>query len=255
MKSLGVRLAVCAGIVCLLGVIASCSHQSVATTTAVAKKHGKPGPEESFETIMDTFRRRMEETPVLFVVNNPNGRTSMTGTNKVSSKLVPPASPDEPYKATITVKSESRYSVKVSETPEDAGHEKSGNKSDRLIPDKDKKGSDSFDPSFAKGASDASKSAGATTHPTEQVLPHTDIEEHKYDLLYQDGRWVLVTELNKETEQAIQNAFKSGARYADVSRKKVALTFPLRRVSSVPLRNASAMARGTSASARNTRPG
>jgi hypothetical protein len=210
MTSLGVRSAVCAVMVCLLGVTASCTHQSAATTTAAAKKHAKPGPEESFQTIMDTFRRRMEETPVLFVVNNSNGRTSMTGTNKVSSEVTPPKSQDEPYKATITVHSESRYSVKVSaETADDSGHDKNSNKSDRLLQDKDQKGNESFEPSFAKGSNDASKSTAPTTHATEQVLPHTDIEEHKYDLVYQDGRWVLVTELNKETEQAVQNAFKS----------------------------------------------
>jgi hypothetical protein len=193
-----------------LGVVASCTHQSSATGTA-AKKHGKPGPEESFQVIMDTFRRRMEETPVGFVVNNPNGRSTMTGTNKVSYEVSAPKSADEKYKAVVTVKSQSRYSVKVStEAPDDAGHEK-GPKNDRLLPDKEKdqKGSESFEPNFAKGASETSKSNSSSTHVTEQVMPHEDVEEHKYDLLYQDGKWILVTELNQETEQAVQNAFKT----------------------------------------------
>lgn len=207
MKALGVRSAVFAVLACLVAVVASCSNESAATQAA-AKKHAKPGPEESFQVIMDTFRRRMEETPVLFVVNNPNGRTSMTGTNKVSSEVFPPKSDGEPYKATITVHSESRYSVKVtSEAPEDSGHEKSS-KGDRLSSDKDQKGSDSFDQFSTKGVGD-SKSSGQATRASEQVLPHADVEERKYDLVHQDGRWVLVTELNKETEQAIQNAFKS----------------------------------------------
>jgi hypothetical protein len=209
MKSLGVRSAVFAILACLVGVIASCNHQSAATSQAAAKKHAKPGPEESFQTIMDTFRRRMEETPVMFIVNNPNGRTSMTGTNKVSSEVFPPKAEGDSYKATISVHSESRYSVKVSETTDDSSHDKNNGKSDRMLPDKDQKGNDALDQFSTKGSSDSSKSAGSSPHTTEQVLGHPDVEDHKYDLVYQDGRWVLVTELNKETEQAIANAFKS----------------------------------------------
>jgi hypothetical protein len=208
MKSLGVRSAVFALMAGLTAIVASCSHQSAATTQA-PKKHAKPGPEESFQTIMDTFRRRMEETPVLFVVNNPNGRTSMTGTNKVSSEVFPPKADGDSYKATIKVHSESRYSVKVSEPIDDSGHDKNSGKSDRLLADKDQKGNDALDQFSSKGAGDSGKSTVSTTHTAEQVLPHADVEDHKYDLVYQDGRWVLVTELNKETEQAIQNAFKS----------------------------------------------
>jgi hypothetical protein len=209
MKSLGVRSAVFAVLACMVGVIASCNRQSAATSQAAAKKHAKPGPEESFQTIMDTFRRRMEETPVLFVVNNPNGRTSMTGTNKVSSEVFPPKAEGDPYKATIMVHSESRYSVRVTENAEESGQDKNSGKSDHMLPDKDQKGKDTLDQFSSKGSSDSGKSTGSTPHAAEQVLGHPDVEDHKYDLVYQDGRWVLVTELNKETEQAIQNAFKS----------------------------------------------
>jgi len=211
MTSLGVRSAYSAVLVCLLGACASCTHQSAATTTAGAKKHAKPSPEESFQAIIDTFRRRMEESPIGYVVNNANGRSSMTGANKVSYELMPPKTENEPYKATITVKSQFRYSVKVSsETPEEPAHEKNANRNDRLMPDKDQKGSEPFEPGVGKSSTESSKSAAPATHPTEQVLsPKPDVEERKYDLLYQDGRWILVTELNKETEQAVQNAFKS----------------------------------------------
>jgi hypothetical protein len=210
MTSLGVRSAYSAVLVCLLGVCGSCTHQSAATTTAAAKKHAKPGPEESFQPIIETFRRRMEETPIGFVVNNSNGRSSMTGTNKVSYELMPPKTENDPYKATITVKSQFRYSVKVSsETPDESAHEKNSNKNDRLLNEKDQKGNESFDSGVGKSSTESSKSAAPATHATEQVLPHTDVEEHKYDLIYQDGKWILVTELNKDTEQAVQNAFKS----------------------------------------------
>jgi hypothetical protein len=210
MTSLGARSSYLAILVCLLGACASCTHQSAATTTAAAKKHAKPGPEESFQAIIDTFRRRMEETPVGLVVTNANGRSSMAGSNKVSYELMPPKTENDPYKATITVKSEFRYSVKVSsETSDESGHEKSGNKNDRIMSDKDQKGSAPFESGIGKSSTDSSKSAAAPTHPTEQVLPRTDDEEHKYNLVYRDGQWILVTELNKETEQAVQNAFKS----------------------------------------------
>ncbi len=208
MKSSGVRYACLAVASCLLAACLSCNHSS--SGPQAKAPHAKPGPKESFETIMETFKRRMEDTPVGFVVNNSNGRSSLTGQNKVDYELIEPKTEADPYKAVVKVTSRSRYSVKVqSEVPDESAHEKNAKKSDHILPDKSAKGEESFDSSLGKASSDDSKSAATSTHTSEQVIPHEDNEERKYELLYQDGRWVLVTELNKETEQAVQNAFKT----------------------------------------------
>lgn len=152
----------------------------------------------------------MEDTPVGFVVNNSNGRSSLTGQNKVEYELIEPKTESDPYKAVVKVSTRSRYSVKVqTEVPDESAREKNAKKGDLLPPEKNAKGQEPFDPTLGKASADDAKSAQVPTHTSEQVIPHEDNEVRKYDLLYQDGKWILVTELNKETEQAVQNAFKT----------------------------------------------
>jgi hypothetical protein len=208
MKSSGVRYVSFAATACLLATCISCNHSG--GSQAAARAHVKPGPKESFQVIMETFKRRMEDTSVGFVVNNANGRSSLTGQNKVDYELIEPKTASDPYKAIVKMTTQSRYSVKLqSDVPDESAREKNAKKEERLLPEKNKKGEEPFDPSLGKGSNENSKPATTSTHPTEQVIPHEDHEERKYELVYQDGRWVLVTELNKETEQAVQNAFKS----------------------------------------------
>jgi hypothetical protein len=211
MKSSGVRYACFAVASCLLAACVSCNHSSSGSPSATSHQRAKPGPKESFDTIMETFKRRMEDTPVGFVVNNSNGRSSLTGQNKVDYELIEPKTESDPFKAVVKVTSRSRYSMKVqSEVPDESAREKNAKKTEHMLPEKTTKGQEQpFDPSAAKPSPDDSKSAATPTRTSEQVIPHEDNEVRKYDLLYQDGRWILVTELNKETEQAVQNAFKT----------------------------------------------
>ena len=93
-------------------VAASCTSCSDGKPSPAAVQNAKPTPEESFNTIVETFRRRIEDTPVGFVASNSTGRSSMIGTNKVSSELIRPTNEADPYKAVITVTSESRYRIR-----------------------------------------------------------------------------------------------------------------------------------------------
>jgi hypothetical protein len=216
MKSSGVRYVCFAVAACLLAACVSCNHASSGPQSAATRAHAKPGPKESFQTIIDTFKRRMEDTPVGFVVTNSNGRSSLTGQNKVDYELIEPQTESDPYKAVIKVTSRSRYSVKLqNEVPDESAREKNAKKTDSLLPEKNAKGQTPIDPSLGKDAAADSKSAPPTTHTSEQVIPHEDNEQRKYELLYRDGRWVLVTELNKETEQAVQNAFTTALKTQD----------------------------------------
>lgn len=216
MKLLGLRITYFAS---LLGALASCTSCKEHTAHKTPAVHAKPGPEESFSYILDTFRRRIEETPVGFVMTDPSGRSTMTGTNKVSAHdVIKPAKDGDPYKATITVESQSNYSIRrTKDSGEDKAREKNA-KADSLGNEADKQnGVESFDPSVAGGppAAEPSKPAASSHGVDETVTRRPDVERRTYELLYKSGRWELVTELNKETEQSIQNAFKSALETQD----------------------------------------
>jgi hypothetical protein len=205
MKLLGVRtLMVFAAILGAVNCM-SCGHQASTASTPPASKFLKPTPEESLTFIMDTFRRRMEETPIGFVIADSNGRSTMTGTNKVSYELVRPADGSDHFKAVVTVKSESHYSMKRTK---DASDDKSDeqNKGSVLPPEEGQDGSESFDSSVAiKPTPDATDSSSRK----EEVARRPEQQTRTYELDYQEGRWKLVTELNPETESSIKNAFQN----------------------------------------------
>lgn len=207
MTLLGVRSTLLAAGLAVGACCVSCSHDVATSQTAAAFKKAKPGPEESFKVIEEMFRRRVAETPVGFVVSDPRRRSTMTGTNKVSAELIRPTGPADPFKAVITVESQSRYSIKRLKDNSDAkAAEKNANTSgDSPLSDSGvEKGVEVFDPTFSKPVEITS------THNTDDVIARRpdEVVRH-YELLYENGRWTLVTELNKETEQSIQNAFKS----------------------------------------------
>ena len=204
MKLFGVRQTWLGAVLIVAASCISCNQQPANNVV----KNAKPTPEESFRVIADTFRRRMEETPVGFVATDASSRTSMIGTNTVTSELIPPAKPDEPYKATITVVSQSKYSIKRSkEVPDEKSREKDAPASgDIPLASPGEKGVESFDPALI------SKSTPDAVNPraTEDVIARRpEKDERKYELTYRNGRWTLDTELDKETEQATQNAFKN----------------------------------------------
>ena len=91
-----------------------------------AKPGAKPGPEESFELILETFRRGVEGVKIGFVAQREGGHSMMSGDNKVSHELIPPKKEGEPYKAIITVQSQSSYSLqRTTTTDEPRGENKS----------------------------------------------------------------------------------------------------------------------------------
>lgn len=187
----------------------SCKRSETSPNKAVSTKPAKPAPEQSFDFVIETFRRRMEDTPIGFVVSDGTGRSTLTGTNKVSYELIRPATPSDSYKAVVTVVSSSNYSIKrTKEIAKDERHEK--NPKD----DASAKSGDEAKSEFIS-ANPVNQPPGEAANPAggapgdELVARRPDKEEHKYELLYKDGRWVLTTPLNKETEQSIQNAFDS----------------------------------------------
>ena len=171
---------------------------------------GKPTPEESFELIVATFRRGVEDIPVGFVVRREGGHSMMSGRKEVSHQLIPPSKGGDPYRGTITVDSEWKYSVQQSEKPEEPEREEesdqqdsqldgAGNENGLEILDRDLVGSSGSE-SQSRAPSPGTGERRVTRLPDEAV--------RTYELHYQNGRWALVTELDPETEQSIERAFK-----------------------------------------------
>jgi hypothetical protein len=190
-----------------------CQDQSGAARQTARENFERPGPEESFELIVETFRRGIEDVPIGFVLRDADGHSMMTGKNEVSHKLIPPANEGEPYKAIITVGSQSRYSIQRSTSDKDEDEETSNNeREDGLAEEQEETDLKVFDQDLITPSGTAGKgrrNARPTSENTEKtVTRQADRQERNYELVYQDGKWTLVTKLDPETEQSIQNAFK-----------------------------------------------
>jgi hypothetical protein len=186
---------------------AGCDRHSGSGKPAFAKST----PEERFNNILESFRHKIEGQPVGFVVAEGGSRTTMMGTNTVTSELIPPDTADGHYKAVITVSSESRYSVRRTKTGEEAEHEKSSqsNSTSALDDPKKKKGVAILEPDLAQPGH-----SSPSTSPTKPPLPDEDIvsrrpnqDVRKYELVDDGDRWVLITKPDPKTEQSIEFAF------------------------------------------------
>jgi hypothetical protein len=207
MRTIGIRFTVLTmGMISALSGI-SCNDHSTAPKHAAV--NAKPGPEESFETIMEMFRRRMEEVPIGFVVSDASSRSTLTGTNKVSHELIKPANAGEPYKAVVTVTSQSRYWVARTKETDDADRDakEAAAKNAKQAVESGAENANSSDPSASAPSGDLRSHGPLTGERT--ALPSSDEDQRKYELVYENGRWKLVTQLNLETEQSVQNAFNN----------------------------------------------
>ncbi len=177
---------------------------------AAAAKRAKPGPEESFELIVETFRRGVEDVPIGFVVRRESGHSRMVGKNDVKHELIPPSKEGEPYKAIITVDSKSSYSIQRSGSSDDDDAKQNNNgdeTADELA--NDPGGVEVFDSDLVNPSPSGGSTRGNSEGAAEPIVRRQadDWPARKYELEYRSGRWELLTELDPETEQSIQNAF------------------------------------------------
>lgn len=170
----------------------------------------KNTPEERFQRILESFRRKIEDQPVGFVVSDGGSRTTMMGMNKVTSELIPPQNADGHFKAVITVSSQSRYSLrraKIDETEHDQNAKKQG--TNPLADPKEKQGVGILEPDLSGAArTDTSQSAPKLPQSEEDIVSRRPDEDvRKFELEDDGSRWVLVTKPDPKTEQSIAFAF------------------------------------------------
>ena len=203
------RLFVAALLLVGVGVFGCRERMKPRDATAVAK----PSPEESFERIMESFRRRVEGTPIGFVMRSQSGHSMLVGQNKVSHELIPPAGPSDHFRAIITVERQSRYSMQRSapdasdkdgqQDPNPAVDQAAAVESSVEIFDSELVNKPGTDDQPPKPATDA----GGRKTAREEFKVARD-----YELVYENGRWVLTTKLDLKTEQSIQHAFELALR-------------------------------------------
>jgi hypothetical protein len=191
--------------------LAGCGRESSSNASeGTAKTTEKPGPEESFELIVETFRRGIEDIPIGFVMRQESGQSMMVGKNEVSHKLIRPTKEGEPYRAIVTVASESRYSIQRNreEIPPEDEPEDQSSASDLTDEAAVEDGEDILDPELIAGSSSKNETRRTTPASTDQFVARQRDEGQKdYELVHENGLWRLITELDPETEQAIRDAF------------------------------------------------
>src|SRR5687768_11863660 len=100
--------------VAAIGMFGCDSQVSSTGNSSTSAAPAKPTPEESFDLIVATFKRGVEEIPIGFVVRREGGHSMMSGRNEVSHELIPPPKEGDPYKGIITVDSAWKYSLQQS---------------------------------------------------------------------------------------------------------------------------------------------
>lgn len=199
----------------LLGAsLAGCGEQTQSNASAAAARTAKkPTPEESFKLIVDTFRRGMEDVPIRFVMRDEGGQSMMVGKREVSHELIRPTKEGEPYRAFITVHTQSHYSTQRTKVPEENGAEEQAEEGssgiEPLGESDDENGLETFDSDLVSAPGTSKESRRSATAPAEELVARrTDQGQQRYELVYENGLWTLVSKLDPETEQSIGYAFE-----------------------------------------------
>jgi hypothetical protein len=199
------------GAITLVAGVVGCTDSSTPFAGRSAPRtNAKPGPEESFDLILETFRRGVEGVKIGFVARREGGHSLMSGDNKVSHELIPPKNDGDPYKAIITVQSQSSYSLQRTTTTDSRDDNKSGKQEPKSgFGEDDPTSIDILDSDLVSKPADAGSTSSAQTNGDTTTIARrapTTVKK-TYELRYENGRWALVTPLDPETEQGIANAF------------------------------------------------
>jgi hypothetical protein len=199
-----------------LGVfIAGCGQSS----PKVSQTDMRPAPEKSFDEIALIVKSALETgaggIQAGFVSDQPNARSHFSVHNDVSSELIRPTNADESYRAKITVKSHTLYSLRHlpdSDKKNDSDKKKPQGKdagSNPLLDDtqgtKSNGGADVPDDSASSSTSKSPRPLPG--RPDDAVSSLPDEDSRTYDLVYENGRWALKTPLDLKTELSVKNAF------------------------------------------------
>jgi hypothetical protein len=135
-------------------------------------------------------------------MRDKGGHSMMVGKNTVSYELIRPKTPSEPYRAIITVDSESHYSMQRAQEKEPPAPQE-----ETSIPETDENGVEVLDSDLVSSAAPSQGRAPRKENAEGTVSRRPDVDSRKFELVYENGRWKLTTKPDPKTELMIQDAF------------------------------------------------
>jgi hypothetical protein len=166
-------------------------------------------PEKSFEEVVGLLRQGLELPGQKsgFVKSSSGASSRFQVKNTITSKLIPPANADEPYRGVITVSRQSVYALRTSVEKKDDEDADDQNKrgGSSLLDESEESGPgfSSFDESLVTESPDATKPGDVEIDSVQRRDDHVDRE---YELVHKNNRWEL-SKLDPDTEASIKNAF------------------------------------------------
>jgi hypothetical protein len=154
-----------------------------------------PSPEESFKFIVDTIRRSIESTSGGVFAPSGGGYTALSMRYAVVDEYLPPHEANESPRGRITIEEESEVTIQPAQRGDDEMRE---------ADDRD---------NAASGGSLQSPSARSQTRSgegpsfKEAPLPRTNKASKVFELVRKNDRWELATEINREKDPAVFEAF------------------------------------------------
>lgn len=171
----------------------------------------RPAAEVSFETIAEAVKDGIEVRGgdvSGFVTQETSVSSRFQVHNTVTSLLIPPATPNDPYRGTITVTSRSIYSLRRAAEEDDKKDQENAPADNGFGPSDDSEESDSGFNSLDRDlVSDSSGDEQTRATELDSVQRRADEDVRAYDLVYKDGRWELTSKLDPKTEKSVENAF------------------------------------------------
>ena len=174
-----------------------------------------PTPEERFESIVSALRRHLEDESLGAAVavadyNGGLGRPSATAKISVESEFIAPTTEDEPYRAVIGLMLSDTKVTVVSPLPskEDVQDEKKRQRDEIGRLEEELDGVADLDSLIVPDR--AAASAQTAGSRVSEIEPEDD--KSLYDLEFRDGRWELLTELDRENEPLFAAAMEFALR-------------------------------------------
>ena len=168
---------------------------AAACISACAEKPRQPRPapppptaEERFDNLVQALKRQFNNIdplpPSMSDYNSPAGVPVTSSKTTVEHELIPPSEEGQPYRAVVTLNTRSTVTVVLpfkekeeDETPGDEDQETDGQ---------------------AAGVSPSSDTIDRLGNSPIRTVPHEDVR--RLELEFQEGKWVLLTEIDEENE-------------------------------------------------------
>lgn len=181
---------------------AGCQRKPSATTSADV---AAPDPKAIFDEFFKTFRHEIVSDLPQFATMKDGNFSSLKTNRTVSHELFPPTDADATYRANITIKTETQFTFRPAQKEGGADQEDDGKTTDES-PEGSGFGLPALGGFEELGVVGPAASPGEG-FPAGPLPPQKNEDEQVYELAFENGRWVLKTEPDPETERFIKATF------------------------------------------------